>query len=184
MNLLIKSLSVVPAEDTPQPSGGMTLMLILLGVFVVAIFFVSPMLRKKRQSKVAESLHNSIQVGCVVKTIGGLIGKVVAVNVLNPLEKEVVLETGMEDSKSTLTFDIFSIYTILTLADGSKYVPIIAGRKGSVDVQTNDIKFEKEDDKLEVQSDFESLSAENEPTKSELKGDVQEFTEEQSQQPE
>lgn len=52
---------------------------ILLGVMLIAMFFLPMFSQKKRQKQVKDML-SSIRVGNRIKTIGGFVGKVISVN--------------------------------------------------------------------------------------------------------
>jgi preprotein translocase YajC subunit len=112
----------VAAEDGGTDNN-LWVLLVLVGVFIVVMFVAGPMMRRKKQTQYVDTLHKSIQVGATVKTLGGLIGKIVSISDSDSNAKEVVLETGVEPTKSTMTFDIMYIYTVITNPDGSKYIP-------------------------------------------------------------
>ncbi|MCL1945502.1 MAG: preprotein translocase subunit YajC [Firmicutes bacterium] len=100
---------------------GGTIMLSIAGVAIIAFMFIVPVRRRKKQNEYISNLHQSVQVGCIVKTLGGLIGKVVGLNEKQGI-KEVVIETGIEPNKATLVFDFMYIYAVLVNADGTKHV--------------------------------------------------------------
>jgi len=85
---------------------------ILLGVIIIGWFFLSGS-RRKKQVQEGQNMLNSIRPGVYVMTQGGVIGKVVEVNVISPTEKHVVLETGNEEHKSYITYDIRAIGMII-----------------------------------------------------------------------
>ena len=87
-------------------------MIIVIGLLLVAMI-VLPMITQKKRQKAVQELHNSIGVGDKVKTVGGIVGRIVAINEINALEKEFVLETGEEGSKCTMVFDFNAIYQVM-----------------------------------------------------------------------
>ena|GEM_PF-1684981 len=87
-------------------------LIILIAVLVLAWFFFSGS-RRKKQAQEGQNMLNSIQPGTYVMTQGGVIGKVVEVKVLSATEKHVVLETGGDEHKSYITYDIRAIGLIL-----------------------------------------------------------------------
>ena len=93
--------------------GAMTaqqIILIVVVVLLVVALIVLPMFTNKKRQKAIQELHNSISVGDTVKTVGGIVGKIVAINEINAVDKEFVLETGLDGSKSTMVFDFNAIY--------------------------------------------------------------------------
>lgn len=83
---------------------------VILAVFIVIIvvFFVFSSRRNKKKQQEAEDLINAVKPGNKVKTIGGVCGIVVEVDLE---ENTFVLETGSEQSgKCYLKFDRQAIY--------------------------------------------------------------------------
>ena len=97
--------------------GAMTaqqIILIVVVVLLVVALIVLPMFTNKKRQKAIQELHNSISVGDTVKTVGGIVGKIVAINEINAVDKEFVLETGLDGSKSTMVFDFNAIYQVVS----------------------------------------------------------------------
>ena len=69
--------------------GGMEGMLMILVMFAAMYFFMIRPENKKR--KAAEAMRNSLAVGNVITTIGGIVGTVCAVK-----ENTIVVETGAD----------------------------------------------------------------------------------------
>ena len=131
---------------------GTWLMLVAVGVLVVVMFIFGPMMRRKKQNQYVENLQKGVQVGSTIKTLGGLIGKVVAINEVDNQQKEIVIETGAEGSKSTLTFDIMYVYTVLKHPDGSKF-EMQKGVNGKDETAGLSVKVVQEGDETGVQKD-------------------------------
>lgn len=91
-------------------------MLVLLAIMVV-VLIVLPMFTNKRRNKAINDLHASLHPGDIVKTVGGIVGKVVEIKEISPVDKEMVIETGIGDTKSTMVFDIQAVYQILSKAE-------------------------------------------------------------------
>ena len=92
---------------------GNQILLIVGMVALLVMLIVLPMISQKKRQKAVQELHNSISVGDKVKTVGGIVGVITAINEINALEKEFVLETGVEGSKSTMVFDFNAIYQVM-----------------------------------------------------------------------
>ena len=88
------------------------IMIVVIGLLLVAMI-VLPMITQKKRQKAVQEMHNSIGVGDKIKTVGGIVGVIVAINEINALEKEFVLETGQEGSKCTMVFDFNAIYQVI-----------------------------------------------------------------------
>ena len=85
--------------------GAMTaqqIILIVVVVLLVVALIVLPMFTNKKRQKAIQELHNSISVGDTVKTV------------INAVDKEFVLETGLDGSKSTMVFDFNAIYQVVS----------------------------------------------------------------------
>jgi preprotein translocase YajC subunit len=145
---ILQRANILGSEGSTNEGWTTWILLGLIGVFVIVFMIVGPRLRGKKRNQMINDMHSNIVPGCTVKTLGGIIGKVVSIRELSPLDKEVVIETGVDGDgkvKSTFTFDFQYILTILTLADGTKYVPIYnqIGRKNtaqSADTTTDNIQ--------------------------------------------
>lgn len=105
--------NILSAEE----SGGTSwiFIVVLLVVFVVAMFIV-PIFTNKKRTKETQSMYNSLKVGDTIKTIGGIIGTIKEIKTLSPNERVMILETGEEDSKTTMSFDIQALYQVLSSA--------------------------------------------------------------------
>lgn len=92
------------------------IMLVLLAIMVV-VLIVLPMFTNKRRNKAINELHSSLRPGDVIKTVGGVVGKIVEVKEVSPVDKEMVVETGIGDSKCTMVFDVQAVYQVLSKVD-------------------------------------------------------------------
>ena len=85
-------------------------MLGVLGVLLVLMFVMSIVPQRKRQKK-AQEMMNSIRVGAKVKTIGGFVGEVKAID---SDKNEFVLDLSASGDGSILvTIDKSAVYTVL-----------------------------------------------------------------------
>ena len=74
------------AEDGTATGGGSMIIMIVLMVVVFYFFLIRPENKKKKK---AEEMRNSLSVGDTITTIGGIIGRIVAVK-----SNSIVFETG------------------------------------------------------------------------------------------
>lgn len=81
--------------------GGNSSMLLIFGVMIVAMYFLTIRPQKKKQ-KEEQAMRDNIQVGDEITTIGGIIGRVVTVK-----EDSIIVETGAD--KNRLKFARWSI---------------------------------------------------------------------------
>jgi preprotein translocase subunit YajC len=80
-------------ENPTNPAGGGWTMLIMLGVMFLFLYFF--MIRpQKKQQKEEQDMRNGLAVGDEVTTIGGIIGKVIAIK-----EETFVLETTKDKTR-------------------------------------------------------------------------------------
>jgi preprotein translocase YajC subunit len=96
----------------------------MLGVFVVLMVVMMFFSRKKskKQQDSYSTMINSLEPGDKVYLISRLIAYVVKVETSISGEKFVTVETGIEGRKSTLTFDIQAIHTVLEKKNAPKPV--------------------------------------------------------------
>ena len=87
---------------------------VLIAILLVAMVFilVMPFFTQRKKNKQYNEMLNSIRVGDLVKTVGGVIGKVTKIIDKGEI-KTVILETGSKSEKSFLEFDITHIYCVL-----------------------------------------------------------------------
>ncbi len=93
-----------------------TWIFVALLVVLVVVLLVVPMFTNKKRAKQTTELHNSLRPGDVIKTVGGIIGTIKEVREVSPSDKEMVIETGDGDNKTTMVFDIQALYQIVSRA--------------------------------------------------------------------
>lgn len=101
---------------------GNIMIYIMLGVFVV-LMIVMAVVSKKKNKKQQDSytdMINSLEKGDKVYLISRLVGYVVKVETTITGEKYVTVETGLDDRKSTLTFDYQAIHSVLEKRNAPK----------------------------------------------------------------
>ena len=91
--------------------GNPVVIYIIFAVMVVAMLIMPYFTNKKRNQQYMEMISN-IKVGDLVKTAGGIIGRVTKITDKGDI-KTIILETGAKSSKSTMEFDISSVYCVL-----------------------------------------------------------------------
>lgn len=174
MKLLNKIMWVLAAEadsasgETTNGNGGfwsnlvtMLPWIIIIVAFLVVMVVMNKRSNAKRQKEVDE-LRNSIHVGDTIKTIGGIIGTIVAVNVVDG-EQQIVFETGLEDSKHTMVIDSQAVYQNLTYM--KKKAEIEAQRKAEQEknkAQRGKLKEAKEEEKVSEKAEEPSDETSNE----------------------
>lgn len=86
---------------------------VLLALLIIALLVV-PMFTNKKRAKQTDELHRSLQPGDKIKTIGGIVGTIIEIRQVSPVDKEMVIETGVGDNKTTMVFDIQALYQIMS----------------------------------------------------------------------
>ena len=94
------------------------ILLIVLLVAMVIVIIVLPMFTNKKRQKQINALQDSVKVGSTIKTVGGIIGKVIEIRQTSHVDKEMVIETGRDGSKTTMVFDIQAVYQVMSDAVG------------------------------------------------------------------
>ena len=85
MNLILAEVT-----GTNGAAGGSSSMIIMMVAMFAIMYFIMIRPQKKRQ-KEEEAMRNAVDVGDEITTIGGIIGKIVAIR-----EETVLLETGRD----------------------------------------------------------------------------------------
>lgn len=98
---------------TEGDSGWMTWLLIGLLVVMVIAMVVVPMFTRNKKQKEADESKKFLRPGDKIKTVGGIVGTIVEVNNISETEKELVIETGIGDRKTTMTIDVNALYIIM-----------------------------------------------------------------------
>lgn len=137
------------------------LVVVLIGMLIMPYF------SQRKKNKEYEAMINSIKVGDLVKTAGGIIGRIKKIIDKGEI-KTVILETGSQTEKSYMEFDMNMIYCVLK-----------SSKVESSD-EEDDEKEETEEDKTEEK---EPETAENQAQKpEELEQKQEEKTEEKSEE--
>lgn len=106
---------------------------VIMGVMVVALvlLFIIPNRKRKKQ---AEEMMSKLQEGCVITTIGGIVGTVVKLD-----DKNIWLETGTEDNKTVMQFVRGAIHSIAP-APGSPEAKAIEEEEKKKEEEPDEIK--------------------------------------------
>ncbi len=89
-----------------QQGGGMWTLLIIYVLIFVGIYFI--LIRpKSKRSKQEEELRNSLEIGDNITTIGGIVGRVVAIR---EEDDEIIIETGSDRTK--MVFKRWAVSTV------------------------------------------------------------------------
>ncbi len=92
-------------------NGSSIVIYVILIVMVVAMLILPYFTNRKRNQQYMDML-SGIKVGDLVKTAGGIIGRVTKITDKGEI-KTVILETGSKSEKSYMEFDMSSIYCVL-----------------------------------------------------------------------
>lgn len=117
-----------------------TVFFIVIAVAFLGMMVWSSFNNRKRDKKAQEMLSN-VGPGDKVKTVGGLVGTIVQVITLSPTEKLMVIESGIGDNKTTMTYDIRAIGTIMEHANTPAINPDLlsdSAQKETVETQPAD----------------------------------------------
>ena len=87
--------------------------MIIVMVVLLMFMLVMPYFTQRKRNREYLSMLESIKVGDLVKTAGGIIGKVNKITDKGDF-KTIVLETGSKSNKSFIEMDMTMIYCVLT----------------------------------------------------------------------
>ena len=85
---------LLEGEAAAATAGGNPVYLIVTFVLMIGIFYFLMYRPQKKQEKEQQQMRNSIEVGDEITTIGGIIGRVVAIK-----DETLVIETSKERTK-------------------------------------------------------------------------------------
>lgn len=106
MNLL----TLASGSGNTGSMGSPWLILVIVGVFVL-MFVLTSIPQKKRQKQMQNMLAN-LKPGDQIKTIGGMIGTITAVNDMTGI---LTINVGTEDAPTFITVDRVAIYSVAPL---------------------------------------------------------------------
>lgn len=150
-------------QDGGKPNSWLTMLpwIIIIAAFLVFMIIMNKRNSAKRKQEV-EELKNSIHVGDKIKTIGGIIGTIIAVNNDNG-EQEIVIETGLDGSKNTMVLDFQAIYQNLTyLQRKAEEEAAKKAEQERIKAERHQLKDEKKDKKGK-EEEVQEVSTESEP---------------------
>lgn len=135
-------------EDAQTPASGLN-----VGVYVVLLvallaLIVFPMFTQRKRNREYEAMLGSLNVGDLVKTAGGIIGRIKSINNKGEI-RTVILETGSKTEKSYMEFDITMIACVL--------------KSTKVQTETVETAEEAEEAEEEAEEPVENQEATEEP---------------------
>ncbi|MDD4833036.1 MAG: preprotein translocase subunit YajC [Clostridia bacterium] len=77
-------------------------------VAIMALLIVMMIIPQRRNKKKAEEMKKSLRVGSMITTIGGIVGQIIALDD----KGNFTLETGIEGSKTTMSFTSGALYMV------------------------------------------------------------------------
>lgn len=137
-------------------NGGSNAIVYVFLIVMILAMLILPYFTNKKRNKQYMDMISSIKVGDLVKTAGGLIGRVTKITDKGEI-KTIILETGSKTEKSYMEFDISSVYCVLksTKVEEPK----------SVEEKTEEPKAEEVEEKQEGAKVSEKPKKETAPKK-------------------
>ncbi|MCL2370084.1 MAG: preprotein translocase subunit YajC [Firmicutes bacterium] len=113
--------------------GATIAIMVVLGIFVIGAFFVLPTLTNRKRRAAIHDLRNSVGKGDVIKTVSGVIGTVVDMEDISPVDKVMIIETGCEGCKTYMRIDFAGMLMIMSKAgQPNPYIECCNGSKTDV----------------------------------------------------
>lgn len=127
-------------------------------ILIVALLFilVAPYFTQRKKNKAYTDMLGTIKVGDLVKTAGGIIGRVTKITDKGEI-RTVVLETGSKTEKSYMEIDMNGIYCVLK----STKQPTTE----TVEETKEEVKEEKTEEVSETKAENETKTEEAKPKK-------------------
>ncbi len=99
-------------------------LIIIMAVFLVLILVTSYLPQKKRQKEMMNMLSN-LTVGDEIKTIGGMIGKITAIEESGLL----VINVGTEENPTLIKIDKVAIYSVARKPEAQPVEPVAEAKE-------------------------------------------------------
>ena len=146
--------------------GGNTGSIVLYIVLIVALvaMLIMPYFSQKKKNQEYMKMLESMRVGDLVKTAGGIIGKITKITDKGDI-KTVILETGSKTEKSYMEFDMSMIYCVLK---STKAAAEDSDKTAKVETTEANEKPEAETEKVENEK-VEETKVEEKPKTAEKK---------------
>ena len=93
-------------------NGAGTIVYTVIILVVLVAMLILPMFTQRRKNREYAEMLSSIKVGDLVKTAGGIIGRITKISDKGDI-KTVILETGSKTEKSYMEFDMSMIYCVM-----------------------------------------------------------------------
>lgn len=114
-------------------------------IVMLVLMLVLPYFSNRKKSKEFQSMIDALKVGDMVRTAGGVIGRIVRISDKGEI-KTVLLETGSKTEKSYMEFDLSMIYCVLKSSKAE--TEETEAKKGEAKA-TTETKVEKSETKAE-----------------------------------
>lgn len=88
-------------------------------IMFVGITIFNGRMTKKQQKEEGERIKNLVK-GDEIMLTSGIIGKVVEIKEISPVDTYIVIKTGNEPNESTLTFDARALYRVIKSVNDSE----------------------------------------------------------------
>ena len=95
-----------------QANNTSTIIIYVVLIIALVAMLIMPYFTQKKKNKEYMDMIDSMRVGDLVKTAGGIIGKITKISDKGDI-KTVILETGSKTEKSYMEFDMAMIYCVL-----------------------------------------------------------------------
>lgn len=151
----MNNFALMLAEATEKQKNNSWWIYIVLIVLVV-VMLVLPMFTNRKRAKEYNQMVEKLRVGDEVRTIGGIIGRVVKISKKGEFAT-FVLETGNKGTKTTMEFDMNAIGTVLT----STYVE--EEKKEEKQEQKDSAKEEKKDEPEKAEENAQEAETQEQP---------------------
>ena len=124
--------------DSANNAGSIVIYAILIVVLIAML--IMPYFTQKKKNQEFVKMLESIKVGDLVKTAGGIIGKVKKITDKGDI-KTVILETGSKTEKSYMEFDLSMVYCVLK---STKVETESSDKKEIVETKVDDVEEKTE----------------------------------------
>lgn len=175
INLLLEETATGTTNGASKWVMTAILVVVLIGMLIMPYF------SQRKKGKEYEAMLSSIRVGDLVKTAGGIIGRVKKIIDKGEI-KTIILETGTQTEKSYMEFDMNMIYCVLKSTKATaEEKEDEENEDEKSDEETKEV--EEKQEKIEEEPVEEKEEKKEEKTSNELKAETKTEETEEKQEP-
>ncbi|MEG1645835.1 MAG: preprotein translocase subunit YajC [Clostridia bacterium] len=177
---LLNFMSILAEEAPKEPSFFSKYGIIILMVVMMVVMLVMSIIPQKKKQKKAQEMMQQIKVGTKIKTIGGFVGEIKAID---DATNTFIINIGVNGSELFTTIDKSAVYTVINSAQSfnanhTAAAPVFEEPTTVDDMEIEEKKQEKAVKKASKKPNIEKVEAVDveaekvEPAQADILGDT------------